>query len=210
MRFGLAALLLIAGPALADGERAGDFDYYVLSLGWQPTWCALTGDARGAAECDARRDRSFTLHGLWPQYELGWPSDCRSHLPDATRRETAGMADIMGSSSLAWHEWKKHGRCAGLPAADYFARSRQAYDSVRLPEVFRHLARDIHLPASVVEDAFIEANPGLERNMITVTCNGGRIAEIRLCLTRDLDPRPCGEDAIRDCRIKDALMEKPR
>ena len=53
--------LFLALPALADGERAGDFDYYVLSLGWSPTWCALTGDARGDDQCDPRHDYGFTL-----------------------------------------------------------------------------------------------------------------------------------------------------
>lgn len=210
MRNLLLVLACAAGPAWADGERAGVFDYYVLSLGWSPTWCALTGDGRGDDQCDARHDHSFTLHGLWPQFEIGWPSYCRSAKPQATRSETAAMADIMGSAGLAWHEWKKHGRCSGLAAADYFALSRQAYRSVAIPDVFRALDRDIRLPARVVEDAFIEANPGLERNMLTVTCEAGRIDEVRLCLTRDLEPRPCGDDAARDCRLPDALMEKVR
>ncbi len=43
----LALLLLSALPASAEGERAGVFDYYVLSLSWSPTFCALDGDARG-------------------------------------------------------------------------------------------------------------------------------------------------------------------
>ena len=120
------------------------------------------------------------------------------------------MADIMGSSGLAWHEWKKHGRCSGLPAADYFALARRAYERVTIPPVFSHLSKDIHLPALVVEDAFLEVNPDLERNMITVTCDQGRIDEVRLCLTLDLAPRPCGADAMRDCKMKDALMEKVR
>ncbi len=120
------------------------------------------------------------------------------------------MADIMGSSGLAWYECKKHGRCSGLAAADYFALSRRAYESVAIPPVFVGLKRDIRLPASVVEEAFIEANQGLQRNMITVTCDAGRIAEVRLCLTTDLEPRACGEDSVRDCRMQDALMESVR
>ena len=120
------------------------------------------------------------------------------------------MADIMGSGGLAWHEWKKHGRCSGLSADDYFALSRKAYENVSIPPVLAHLDRDVKLPAQVVEDAFIEANPGLERSMITVTCEAGRIDEVRICLTRDLTPRPCGDDAARDCRMKDALMERVR
>jgi ribonuclease T2 len=206
----LALLLLNALPASAEGERAGAFDYYVLSLSWSPTFCALDGDDRGADQCDPRHDFSFTLHGLWPQYEFGWPSDCRTGERDATRAETRAMADIMGSAGLAWHEWKKHGRCSGLSAGDYFETSRQAYDSIVIPEVFRALRQDVTLPASVVEEAFVDANPGLEATMVTITCEAGRIQEARICLTKDLAPRPCGLDAARDCRMRDALMEAVR
>ncbi|MCB2128935.1 MAG: ribonuclease T2 [Rhodobacteraceae bacterium] len=209
--FALAAAMILAPfCARAGGERAGEFDYYILALSWSPTWCALTGDARGADQCDPRHDFSFTLHGLWPQHEIGWPGDCRSTARPPTRTETAAMADIMGSGGLAWHEWNKHGRCSGLSAADYFALSRRAYGSITIPKVLAGLDRDVTLPASVVEDAFIEANPGLTRPMITITCEAGRIDEARICLTRDLAPRPCGEDAARDCRMPDALMERVR
>ncbi|PKP74931.1 MAG: ribonuclease T [Alphaproteobacteria bacterium HGW-Alphaproteobacteria-6] len=206
----LALVLLSVSPALAGGERAGNFDYYILALSWSPTFCALEGDARGADQCDPRHDSSFTLHGLWPQYEFGWPSDCRTGERDPSRAETAAMADVMGSGGLAWHEWKKHGRCSGLSARDYFALSRRALAAVTIPPALAGLDRDVRLPASVVEEAFVEANPGLGRNMITITCKAGRIEEARLCLTRDLKPRACGPDAARDCRMPDALMEAVR
>lgn len=206
----MAALAITVLPAMAEADEAGKFDYYLLSLGWSPTWCALTGDARQDDQCDARHDYSFTLHGLWPQNELGWPRDCRSPARDPSRRDTAAMADIMGSGGLAWHEWKKHGRCSGLNSGDYFALSRRAYESVTIPPVLATLDRDVKLPARVVEDAFIEANPMLGRTMITVTCEEGRIDEVRICLTRELEPRPCGADAARDCRMQDALMAKVR
>jgi ribonuclease T2 len=45
------------------------------ALSWTPNWCAREGDARGAPQCDAGQGW-FTLHGLWPQYEEGWPSFC--------------------------------------------------------------------------------------------------------------------------------------
>ena len=206
----LALLLLSALPASAEGERAGVFDYYVLSLSWSPTFCALDGDARGEDQCDPRHDFGFTLHGLWPQYEFGWPSYCRTGARDATRAETRAMADIMGSAGLAWYEWKKHGRCSGLSAADYFETSRQAYEGIVIPDVFRALRQDVTLPASVVEEAFVEANPGLDAAMITITCDAGPIEEARICLTKELAPRPCGLDAARDCRMRDALMEAVR
>ena len=155
----LAALLIAAAPAFADGEPAGDFDYYVLSLSWSPTWCALEGDDRGSDQCDDRHAHGWILHGLWPQYEIGWPSFCRTAERDPSRSDTAAMADVMGTSGLAWYQWKKHGRCSGLSSAEYFAAARRAYDAVSRPDVFRRLDRAVRLPASVVEEAFLEANP---------------------------------------------------
>ncbi|MCW3781603.1 ribonuclease T2 [Defluviimonas salinarum] len=206
----LAALALLATPALAEGEPAGAFDYYILSLSWSPGYCALEGDARGDKQCDPGQAFSFTLHGLWPQFESGWPSYCRTAERDPSRRETRAMADIMGSAGLAWYQWKKHGRCSGLAPDAYFDTARRAYGQVRIPELLARLDRDLRLPAEVVEEAFIEANPGLAPPMITITCKAGRIQEARICLTRDLGFRPCGADAARDCRMPDALLEAVR
>lgn len=210
MKAVLLLLLALALPAHAEGERAGDFDYFVMALTWSPNWCALEGDARDDDQCDARHAYGFTLHGLWPQYESGYPSGCRSAERDPSRAETGSMTDIMGSGGLAWYQWKKHGRCTGLTARDYFATARRAYGSVTLPDVFQRLNRSITLPAAVVEDAFVEANPALPRDAITITCEAGMIQEVRLCLTKDLSPRRCGDDVIRDCRIKDAVMAPVR
>ncbi len=197
--------VLLGGPSRAEGERAGDFDYWVLSLSWSPTWCALDGRDRGSPQCD--RPLGFVLHGLWPQYERGWPSYCRTIQRDPTRAETAAMADIMGDPGSAWHQWRKHGRCSGLAARDYYALSRVAFASVAPPPQLPLLDAPVRLPARVVEDAFLAANPGLARDMVTITCRAGRIQEARICLTRDLTPRRCGEDVIRDCGLTDALLE---
>lgn len=206
----LAALCLAAAPALAEGERAGDFDYYVLSLSWSSNWCALEGDARRDPQCDAGRGLTWVMHGLWPQHEQGWPSYCRTVERDPTRAETAAMADIMGGAGLAFYQWKKHGRCSGLSAPAFYRTAREAYGTITLPPVFARLRKDVTLPASVVEDAFLEANPGLTRDMVTVTCDQGMIQEVRICLTQELDPRSCAPDSARDCRMKDAELDAVR
>jgi ribonuclease T2 len=193
-------------PAWAGGEKSGAFDYYVLSLSWSPNWCALQGDAQGSEQCEARQDHGWILHGLWPQYSRGFPSYCQTAKRAPSRGMTAGMADIMGTPGLAWHQWKKHGTCSGLSAADYFALSRQAYDQVVRPAVFRKLDRTVKLPASVVEQAFLKANPEWEPDMLTITCKGNHIQEARLCLSRNLRPVPCGQDVVRDCRMRDAVF----
>jgi ribonuclease T2 len=207
----LAALVALwPFAAMAEGERAGEFDYYVLSLSWTPSWCALEGDARDSPQCEAGQGFGFTLHGLWPQYEEGWPSYCPTSARAPSRRETAAMADIMGTSGLAWHQWRKHGVCTGLSSEDYYALSRLAYERVARPDLLRRLDREGRLPDRVVEEAFLEANPGLEPDMLTVTCRAGRVQEVRLCLTRTLEPRDCGADVARDCTLEAAIFSPMR
>ncbi|MGX0977748.1 ribonuclease T2 [Roseovarius sp. MBR-51] len=203
-------LCLFPAFVTAQSGKAGVFDYYVLSLSWSPTWCALEGDARGAAQCADAANTGWVLHGLWPQYHRGWPEHCQSPHTPPSRAMTRAMEDVMGSAGLAWYQWKKHGSCSGLSAADYFALSRAAFDRLTRPEVFRKLAKPVTLPAKVVEEAFLKANPGLEPDMLTITCRAGRIQEARLCLSHDLTPVPCGADVVRDCTLDNALFDPIR
>lgn len=207
--FAILAVLIATLPPARAQDVAGRFDYYVLALSWAPSWCASVDDPRDANSCDPGRRAHFTVHGLWPQYEDGWPADCPSSHRNPTRAETRQMVDLTGSSGLAWHQWRKHGRCSGLSATGYFAATRQAAQAVTIPPVLASLTRDVALPARVVEDAFIETNPGLTRDGITVTCRDGALQEVRICLTRDLAPRDCGRDARRDCS-RPMTMPAPR
>lgn len=209
-KLALALILFLPTLSQAEDDRAGVFDYYVMALSWSPNWCALEGDAKGSDQCDARHDHGWVLHGLWPQYHRGWPDFCATAERPPSRAMTAAMADIMGTSGLAWHQWRKHGACSGLSAAGYFALSRRAYDSIVRPPVFRRLDRSVRLPASVVEEAFLKANPALEPDGVTVTCRDGHIQEVRICLSRALAPVPCGRDVVRDCRMRDALLHPVR
>lgn len=210
MRLLVLLFVMSAGLAKAEGEPSGKFNYYVLSLSWSPTWCALEGDARNSQQCDAGRDFGWVLHGLWPQYHRGWPSYCRTQERAPSRQQTAAMADIMGTSGLAWHQWKKHGTCSGLSAKAYFALSRKAYGSITRPAVFRKLDQPVKIPALVVEEAFLKANPTFAPDMVTITCQSARIQEVRICLSKDLEPVPCGSDVLRDCRMTDVLLDPVR
>lgn len=210
-RIYLALLLSFSALcARAEGERAGEFDYFVMALSWSANWCALEGDARRSPQCDASADYGWILHGLWPQFHRGYPSFCQTAQRPPSRGITAQMADIMGTPGLAWHQWKKHGSCTDLTAEDYYALSRRAYETVTRPAIFRKLDRTVKLPASVVEEAFLKENPDLSPDSITITCRKGYIQEARICLSRDLKPVPCGRDTITDCPLKDALFEPLR
>lgn len=201
--------VLVVVPALtarADGERAGTFDYYILSMSWSPNWCIRTGVAQNSPQCAEGRRFGWVLHGLWPQNLRGYPSYCRTAERPPSRRMTSAMADVMGTDGLAWHQWRKHGVCSGLSAEDYYALSREAFSKVRTPQVFQALDRKVRLPARVVEEAFLKANPDWRADMLTVTCKDGYIEEARLCLSKALNPVPCGADVVRDCALKDAFF----
>ncbi|UZD90264.1 ribonuclease T2 [Cognatishimia activa] len=212
MRFLVSALLAfgLTTSALAEGEKAGEFDYYVLALSWSPNWCAIEGDAKGSPQCDPREDHGWILHGLWPQFHRGWPSYCRTSERAPSRGMTSDMADIMGTSGLAWHQWKKHGTCSGLSASGYFELSREAYERIERPQILRKLDKSVRLPAHLIEEVFLKENPGLSPEGLTVTCKQGYIQEARICLSKDLDPVPCGRDVIKDCTLSDALFDPVR
>ncbi|MEM9967062.1 MAG: ribonuclease T2 [Pseudomonadota bacterium] len=199
-------LCVITTPLAAQDNQSGQFDYYVLALSWSPNWCLRRGDQIQSAQCETGKTFGWILHGLWPQYETGYPAYCKTPHRAPSRKMTADMVDIMGSSGLAWHQWKKHGTCTGLPAAAYFAKSRQAYEVIVRPSVFRQLKTDVRLPAAVVEQAFLAENPALTANMLTITCKGDHIQEARVCLSTSLSPRPCGADVSRDCRLSRAMF----
>ncbi len=205
---GFAAFAAAFATSLACGfsamaqDRAGDFDYYLLALTWTPSWCAAEG-AWDQRQC--QRGLGFTLHGLWPQNEAGWPEYCDSDVRDPSRRQTGAMADIMGSDSLAWYEWKKHGRCTGLPADAYFATARRLYGALNLPA-----PNDGRATAAALEAAFLAVNPAFTPDSVIVTCGGGRVSELRLCLTREFAPRPCGAEVLGDaCRSRGPLELPP-
>lgn len=208
--FCCAIFLTAAKMGHANDNAAGQFDYYVLSLSWSPNWCVLEGDRRKSEQCDPSRKHGFVLHGLWPQYETGWPSNCRSSFRDPSRADTRAMSDIMGSSGSAWHQWKKHGRCSGLSSSDYFATARRAFGQVQRPEILRRINKTLNIAPKVVEAAWLEENEDLWDDAVTITCKSNMIQEVRICLSKELEPRTCGRDVIRDCSAKSATLHPIR
>ncbi len=201
--------LLISGAAKAQDTQPGGFDYYLLALSWTPNWCAATGDSQGASEC-ARHGLTFSLHGLWPEYEAGgFPSGCSTSAKDPSRSDTAAMEDIMGSAGLAWHEWKTHGRCTGLTSDAYFALMRKAYTALVLPPTLAQVDHTEQVAPKALQDAFLQSNPSLTPQDIAVTCDQTMITEVRICLTKDLAPHPCGA-AVHACTLPSAELDAVR
>lgn len=200
--------LALASPAGAEGEP-GRFDHYVLTLSWSPTYCQ-TASRADPAQCDRGRPFAFVVHGLWPQFERGWPEFCRRPAPYLPEPVLRGMLDIMPSRSLVLHQWRKHGTCSGLAADAYFSTVRRAFSEVTIPPPFRHLDTYRMVTPAEVESAFRAANPRLGADMIAVDCDGRRLTEVKICLDRALDFTPCAEVDRRACRAARIVMPPTR
>ena len=190
-------------------EAPGDFDYYVLTLSWSPSYCEEEGDRRKSEQCDGGRPYGFVAHGLWPQHEKGWPEFCdvRARVPDRT---VSDMLPIMPAKGLIFHQWKKHGTCSGLDPRAYFETVRDAYEAVTIPEPLRRLPRTLQIAPGVIEEAFLEANPDLEADEIVISCGRNRLREVRLCMDKGLEFRRCGDDVHRECRASSVRMPPVR
>jgi ribonuclease T2 len=217
IRFGLlavAALIGIAGTASAQDRRQnapGEFDFYVLSLSWSPSFCEEASErgnsGRAQAQCGGR-PFSFVVHGLWPQYEHGFPDYCERPSPRLDRNIMTSMLDLMPAPGLIFSEWDKHGTCSGLGARAYFETIRKARSAVKIPEEYLELTAPKTVAPADVEDAFIKANPGLNSSAIAVTCNKARLSEVRICMSKDLQFRSCDEIDHRAC-LRDEVVMPP-
>src|SRR5947208_16403762 len=161
------AIALAAGFALAQDRRQnrpGQFDFYVLSLSWSPSFCDSAGE-RGTPpqEQCGERPYSFVVHGLWPQYENGFPEFCQNPAPRLDRNIVSAMLDLMPAPRLIFHEWDKHGVCSGLPPRGYFETVRKARAGVKIPSEYLEPKAALTVTPDEVEDAFVKANPGMSR-----------------------------------------------
>jgi ribonuclease T2 len=220
--FGLAAALFLSAcqPPEASGQANGSssssfeaipqgsgFDFYVLSLSWSPSYCRAEGDQANRQQCGRREPHGFVVHGLWPQFERGYPESCKSsepaRVPDALVAENR---DLIPSAGLIGHQWRKHGTCTGLSQPDYFKVVRAARNQVVIPVSINGDSEPVSPKA--IEDAMIAANPSLDGRDMAVTCKAGLIREVRICLSRDnLDFRACPEIDRQGCSRPASMPE---
>lgn len=196
-------LLAAAAPAAAR-ETAADFDYYVFSLSWSPQYCA---ESRRRDELQCARPYAFVAHGLWPQYEQGYPRDCDGggRVGEATIER---LLPIMPSRGLIIHEWTTHGRCSGLAADDYFAAIERAWRGLRIPARYTQVDDYLRVDAEDFRRALLDNNPALQPRSIVLQCSGWYLQEVRVCLDPRLKPRACSNE-LRD-RCGERLVLRPR
>lgn len=176
------------GPA-AKG-KTGEYDYYVMALSWSPTFCETHPDEE--EQC-SHKGYGFVLHGLWPQYESGGgPERCATN-KEPDRKTIANTLAFMPSRELIDHEWRTHGACTGLDPTAYFALADRAFAAVHVPPEFTAPKEPLHVTSEQIVDLFRRANAGLADDMLSLHCSRAELAEVRVCLDKDLAPRSCGK-----------------
>ena len=219
----LSFLFILAIVAFAQNAQdrrqnePGKFDFYVLALSWSPSFCEAAqeraqtrGSNRGShPQCDGR-PFSFVVHGLWPQYERGFPAFCQVPSPRLDHRIVDSMLDLMPSPRLIFHEWDRHGTCSGLSANAFFETVRKAHAVVKIPANYLELDRPIMVTPDEITEAFLRSNPGLPRSAIAVSCDSRRLDEVQVCMTKDFSFHDCVEVTRRACKRDKIFMPAMR
>lgn len=192
-------------------QAPGNFDFYVLALSWSSSFCEATGDSRGASQCEVGRKNGFVVHGLWPQFERGFPSDCGPAGRNPSRAAMDDARTIFPDEGLARYEWRKHGTCSGKSPTDYFADVRRARDALVIPPQFQEPREEQRWAPIDIQRAFISANSRLRPGMMAVDCKRGALQEVRVCFSKDLrEFVSCPEVARRACRSREIYVPPVR
>lgn len=209
----LVALLSLAATSQArrSADEPGKFDYYAVALSWSPSYCATRNDPD---QCATGRRLGFVLHGLWPQYERGYPENCSTEkLPRHVKDQYSAL---FPSERLAEHEWKKHGSCSGLDPAGYFMLSGKLKNQVAIPRAFQQPTSPVRVSYGEFVQAFKAANPQMQQYSVLPFCAaGGRyLREVHVCYDKRGASRSCSEGQVKrsysSCRQESFVLQNVR
>ncbi len=193
------------------GGAPGNFDFYVLALSWSSGFCANTGDGQGKSQCSIGSNLGFVVHGLWPQFERGFPSECGPAGRTPSQIALQKTAGVFPDEGLARYEWRKHGTCSGQSPSDYFDTVKAARDKVVIPQGFQNPKSEQTWAPIDIKRAFVAANPGLRADMMTVACKKGVLEEVRICFEKDTRGfRSCPEVSRQGCRASEITVPPVR
>jgi ribonuclease T2 len=87
---------------------------------------------------------------------------------------------------------------------------RKAHALIKIPPEYADLTEPLIVTPDEVQKAFVKSNPGLRRTGISITCSSRRLSEVRICLSKDLQFRECGDIARSGCRRNTLVMPPVR
>ena len=206
----LVGSLLWISAAQGKGY-AGEFDSYAMALSWSPEHCAIKpGDREQCA-----RKLGFVLHGLWPQYQRGYPASCTRERLDADMEQQ--FAGLYPSRFLYRHEWEKHGTCSGLSQEAFHQLASELRQKVKIPADYQSPEEPLRKNSFQLKADLASANEWLAPDNITVACaDGGRfLREIYICINKQgTDAVPCSDEMQkrerRSCGQPDFLLRSVR
>jgi ribonuclease T2 len=133
--------------------------------------------------------RSFVLHGLWPQNNDGsYPVFCSQEPGPFNPRENL---DLTPDLHLLAHEWDKHGTCSAQGPKRFFQMEREAFTSIDIPLAFDHIDHETVMSPAQILDLFYKANPQLPEGSLIVSCRDDRFTAVEACFAANLKPMPC-------------------
>lgn len=189
-------LIVILLSLISCSAIASDFDYYVLVLSWSPDFCATNPKATKDPQCSVGSKYGFVLHGLWPQYETGYPQSCSTvQLSDAAKTQ----CDIFPSPKLCQHEWQKHGTCSGLDATGYLSLSAKLKKSVVIPDAYQMPETTFRTTVARLKADFVAKNSGFTTDSVAPYCSGsGRfLKEVFFCYDKAHQSRACSSEVLK-------------
>jgi ribonuclease T2 len=162
----------------------GKFDFYLLDMPWGPEFCSIAD-----VSADCKPQRSFVVHGLWPQNNDGsYPVFCSREAGPLNPRENL---DITPDLKLLAHEWDKHGTCSAQGPDRFFQMEREAFTSIHVPLAFKKIDREISMSPAQILGLFYNANRRLPQGSLVVSCHEDHFTAVEACFTRSLKPMRC-------------------
>jgi ribonuclease T2 len=194
-KLALALCFCLAGGAAQaqmshnlGSQPPGQFDFYVLTLSWQPSYCADTHNPN-AQECGGT-PQGFGLHGLWPQDANGYPSYCSNIMP--TGAELQDYGSLFASPGLISHEWQRHGTCSGLAPAAYFELIKKILSGVTIPDAYKQATGTSLDDDANIQQNFQAANPSWPAGAVLVDhYNDGDLEDVEICFDKSGMAQAC-------------------
>lgn len=211
-----------------------EWNYFVFAQQWPPAACL---EVPHGTKCSIPKGViDWSIHGLWPTSDVGYPSFCNNSWPFNPQ----SLKTILQALEVKWpniyantpensfwkHEWLKHGTCAvELSQFDselkYFRRSLELHDGLNIFEFIRK--------AGLIPDAtqplllkYVENAINLQLNKtVKLFCKNHKkfdypiLTSMYICLDKNLQvidcdkitEKPCNASRVLYLPLNDTILE---
>ena len=160
----------------------------------------------------------FTIHGLWPNYNDGYPACCKSSFTSSqidaemqdssTRKQISTHWPALKKCHFVKYETEKHGTCAAdiysgeTGLKDYWAAAIALHGRWNMQDVLR---RNGITPSDTTVYTLTEIRTAISKavgaraNVVCDSTNSDLLAEIRICLARPSSSSEKFNPKVIDC-----------